>query len=126
MKAVMKTKKQTPKMDDFNASLQEGLKFSRGEKAKVKVETLQIRIAAEDIKAARHVLKVSQPQFARLMSVSPETVKKWEQGRNPIPAAVGYCAVGLKTHPDRTKQLLFEMVGRLSGARPRTVRCISR
>lgn len=102
-------------LKDFEASLREGVKFARGEKANVKVEELLIRTTGSDIKEARHILKVSQPQFAKLMAVSPETVKKWEQGKNPIPAAVGYWAEGLKTHPSQTKRLLFEMAGKLTG-----------
>jgi DNA-binding transcriptional regulator YiaG len=96
----------------FAASLREAVKYARGSKAKVKVETIHIRTTGEDIKDARNVLNVSQPQFARLMSVSPETVKKWEQGKNPIPASVGYWAEGLKTHPAATKRLLLELAGK--------------
>jgi len=118
----MKTKSKSTDLASFKASLCEGLKYARGHKSAVKVETLQVKILGEDIKEARHILKVSQPQFARLMSVSPETVKKWEQGKNPIPAAVGYWAVGLKTRPEVTKRLLLEMVGRLTGLKPLAVR----
>lgn len=100
----------------FTGSLAEAVKYARGRKARVRVETIRIRTTGEDIKVARNILHVSQPQFARLMLVSPETVKKWEQGRNPIPAAVGYWAEGLKTHPGTTKKLLFEMAGNLQMA----------
>jgi DNA-binding transcriptional regulator YiaG len=99
----------------FRESLREAVKFAQGKPAKVKVESLFIRITGKDIKDARNVLKVSQPQFARIMAVSPETVKKWEQGKNPIPASVGYWAEGLKTHPSQTKRLLYEMSGKLTG-----------
>lgn len=98
----------------FEESLKEGVKYAQGKHAKVKVESLRIRLTGAVIKDARHILKVSQPQFARLMAVSPETVKKWEQGKNPIPAAVGYWAEGLKTYPTTTKNLLFEMAGKYS------------
>ncbi len=99
----------------FQSSLKEAVKYAQGKSAKVKVKTLLVRTTGEDIKEARHILKVSQPQFARLMVVSPETVKKWEQGKNPIPAAVGYWAEGLKTHPSQTKRLLYEMTSKLTG-----------
>ncbi len=110
----MKVEKRDWDPKHFGESLQEGLKFAQGKPAKVKVEDLRIRLTGAVIKDARQVLKVSQPQFARLMAVSPETVKKWEQGKNPIPAAVGYWAEGLKTHPAITKNLLFEMAGKYS------------
>jgi len=101
----------------FNESLKEAAKYARGKPAKVKVENLRVRLTGKDIKEARHILKVSQPQFARLMAVSPETVKKWEQGKNPIPAAVGYWAEGLKVHPTTTKNLLYEMAGKYTVGR---------
>jgi DNA-binding transcriptional regulator YiaG len=110
---MMKTKK-IRNFELLDESLREAVKFAKGKPAKVKVEELRIQTTGLDIKEARHILKVSQPQFAHLMAVSPETVKKWEQGKNPIPAAVGYWAEGLKTHPSQTKRLLFEMVGHLS------------
>jgi DNA-binding transcriptional regulator YiaG len=105
----MKIEKKTKELETFKASLDEGLKYAQGKKSKVKIETLTIRTTGQDIKDARTILKVSQPQFARIMAVSSETVKKWEQGKNPIPAAVGYWAEGLKTHPSQTKKLLYEM-----------------
>lgn len=103
----------------FDESLREAVKFAQGKPANVRVEELLVRTTGSDIKEARHILKVSQPQFARLMAVSPETVKKWEQGKNPIPAAVGYWAEGLKTRPETTKRLLLEMVGHFSKGAPR-------
>src|ERR1700758_807503 len=93
----------------FKSSLAEGVKYAQGRKANVKVETLYVRTTGQDVKEARAILKVSQPQFAQLMVVSAETVKKWEQNKNPIPAAVAYWVAGLKIRPTITKRLLFEM-----------------
>jgi DNA-binding transcriptional regulator YiaG len=108
-------KKKTKKgFEFFDESLKEIVKYAQGKKTKLKVEVLMIRTTGDDIKEARQILKVSQPQFARLMAVSPETVKKWEQGKNPIPAAVGYWAEGLIMHPEPTKRLLLEMAGHFS------------
>ena len=42
-RVTMKTKKQTRDLADFKASLREGVKYARGRKAKVKVETLLAR-----------------------------------------------------------------------------------
>ena len=96
----------------FKASLDEAVKHARGRKARVKVEILNVRTTGEDVRRARQILNVSQPQFARLMVVSSETVKKWEQNKNPVPASVGYWVVGLKVRPGITKKLLFELAGR--------------
>ena len=104
----MNTEKKNKEFEAFKASLHEGLKYAQGKKANVKVEAIRIRPLGEDIKEARQILNFSQTQFAHLMAVSLETVKKWEQGKNPIPAAVGYWAESLKTHPVPTKRLLLE------------------
>lgn len=39
--------------------------------------------SAGDVKDLRYRLELSQPIFAQLMNVSPETVRAWEQGKNP-------------------------------------------
>ncbi len=116
----MKTK-EIKNFELLDESLNEAIKFAKGKPAKVKVEELRIQTTGSDIKEARHILNVSQPQFARLMAVSSETVKKWEQGKNPIPAAVGYWAESLKVHPAPTKRLLFEVIGNISKRTTRLV-----
>jgi len=46
-------------------------------------------LQAKDIKRIRLKEKVSQAVFARLLNISPETVKKWEQGeRRPTGASL--------------------------------------
>ena len=42
------------------------------------------KIDGEYVKALRNRLGLSQSLFAILMRVSPKTVEKWEQGRNPV------------------------------------------
>lgn len=107
---MKKTKaKEARDLAELKASLAEGVKYAQGRRAKVRVETLYVPLTGRDVKAARAVLQVSQPKFARLMVVSPETVKKWEQNRNPIPAAVGYWVAALTSRPEVAKKLLFEM-----------------
>jgi len=93
----------------FKASLAEGLKFAQGKKAKVKVETLMIRTGPQDIKDARKALHATQPQFARLLQVSPESVKKWEQGVNPIPGAVSRWIQAALLHPKTVGNILSEI-----------------
>ena len=45
-------------------------------------------------------MRLSQPVFADLLNVSPETVKSWEQGKNyPAGAAVRLLQVAEK-HPE--------------------------
>ncbi len=41
-------------------------------------------IYAEDIRAARKALHMSQTGFADFLGVSVKTVSKWEQGNNPV------------------------------------------
>ena len=93
----------------FKASLAEMVKFAQGKKAKVKVETLVINTKGHDVKEARKALHVSQTQFARLLQVSPESVKKWEQDVNPIPGAVSQWVRAALRHPKTVGNLLTEM-----------------
>jgi len=45
-------------------------------------------------------MRLSQPVFAHLLNVSPETVKSWEQGKNyPAGAAARLLQVAVK-HPE--------------------------
>src|SRR2546425_1087054 len=81
----------------------------RGKKAKVKVETLVIHIKGQDVKEARKALHVSQPQFARLLQVSSESVKKWEQNVNPVPGAVSQWVQAALRHPKTVRTLLSEI-----------------
>lgn len=93
----------------FSDSLAEGLKFAQGKKANVKVEKIRIKTGAQDIKEARKILRVTQPQFARLFDYSPEAVKKWEQGVNPVPGGVSLWVQALRRDPGVTKQLLHKL-----------------
>jgi DNA-binding transcriptional regulator YiaG len=93
----------------FKASLGEMVKFAQGKKAKVKVETLVINTNGHDVKEARKALHVSQTEFARLLQVSPESVKKWEQNVNPIPGAVSQWVHAALRHPKTVGNLLTEM-----------------
>jgi DNA-binding transcriptional regulator YiaG len=102
--------KSSESLKAFKASLAEGLKFAQGKKANVKVETLMIRTGPQDVKEARKALHATQPQFARLLQVSPESVKKWEQGVNPIPGAVSRWIQAALLHPKTVGNLLSEIM----------------
>ncbi len=46
-------------------------------------------LKAKEIKRIRVTVKVSQVVFAKLLNISPETVRKWEQGdRHPTGASL--------------------------------------
>lgn len=54
----------------------------------IKIPTVK-RLRAIEIKRIRKKINVSQPVFARLLNISPETIKKWEQGeRKPTGASL--------------------------------------
>lgn len=104
-----KAKSHSSDLKTFKASLGEMVKFAQGKKAKVKVETLVINTKGHNVKEARKALHVSQSQFARLLQVSPESVKKWEQDVNPIPGAVSQWVHAALRHPKTVGNLLTEM-----------------
>jgi DNA-binding transcriptional regulator YiaG len=93
----------------FKAGLDEMVKFAQGKKAKVTVETLIIKTKGHNVKEARKALHVSQSQFASLLQVSVESVKKWEQDVNPVPGAVSQWVHAALRHPKTVGNLLTEM-----------------
>jgi putative transcriptional regulator len=97
--------------EDIIAGLEEALAYERGELADVKVTraTLASQSAAvapapnyqpDRIASLRKRLRLSQPVFAAALNVSPETVKKWEQGtREPDGAALRLLELA-EAHPE--------------------------
>jgi putative transcriptional regulator len=88
--------------DDIFASLNEALKYARGEKADVIVHRVtpsrsdarkaRIKLGLlpshTDAREARHKLGLSQREFASLVGTAVGTVRKWELGtRRPSGAA---------------------------------------
>jgi putative transcriptional regulator len=76
------------------SALKEALAIERGEAAAsgVSRRMMTARAAAAgpapaysagDVRDIRYRLEVSQPVFAQLLNVSAETVRAWEQGKNP-------------------------------------------
>jgi putative transcriptional regulator len=81
---------------EFIQSIREAGSYLRGQKGGVaKVD----RIDPSGVASIRARLKVSQPQFARLLGVGVETLRHWEQReRQPIGAARVLLRVAAK-HP---------------------------
>ena len=52
------------------------------------IEQKPVSVTADDVKAIRQEAKLSQSVFAKLLNVSPSSVRQWEQGlRNPSGSA---------------------------------------
>ncbi len=80
--------------DRIIGALKEALAIERGEAAAVR-ETRRLVTArgasaapapeysAREVKKLRSQLELSQAVFAQVMNVSAETVRAWEQGKNP-------------------------------------------
>ncbi len=72
--------------DDIRESLQEALKYVRGEPADVIVH--HVIPSDTDAREARHKLGLSQREFATVIGTGVGTVRKWELGtRRPSGAA---------------------------------------
>jgi len=86
-KKVKRSRKANPSLaDDIFASLNEALKYARGEKADVIVHRVVVRDS--DAREARHKLGLSQREFAAVIGTGVGTVRKWELGtRRPSGAA---------------------------------------
>ena len=97
--------------DEIIAGLEEALSYQRGELRGVKVTRATLALGGEEVSPApayratriamvRERLQLSQPVFAAALNVSPETVKKWEQGtREPDGAALRLLEL-VEAHPE--------------------------
>lgn len=53
-----------------------------------------------DVKALRNKLGLSQGKFARVLNVSDDTVKNWEQGRRSVPGPAIRLMQIVERHPE--------------------------
>lgn len=83
--------------DSIITGLNEAVDYEKGNG---NARTVQLTVApipdftAEEIKALRQALKMTQSTFAALMGVSPKTVEAWEAGTN-IPLGTARRMLGL-------------------------------
>jgi putative transcriptional regulator len=77
-----------------------GISFTEAELKKLGVKIPSISITPEKIQKIRNKMNYSQPVFARLLNVSPSSVKQWEQGdRRPTgPTTVLIDLLGRNPH----------------------------
>lgn len=101
---MRKAKKQN---DEMFAALKQGLEdaiaYRRGENRGLRVTELPDRpkkMSRMEVRRIRQSLGVSQVVFARVINVSPNAVRSWEQGiRQPQAAALKLLTVA-KEHPE--------------------------
>jgi putative transcriptional regulator len=77
--------------DDLKLALEEALMYERGQPVDLRTTTIPPvpkRISPGEIREIRRSLNASQLLFARLLNVSPNAVRSWEQGvrkpQNPV------------------------------------------
>lgn len=100
----------------FIRSLEEGLKYARGQKTRgIVVERLPLRATKEDVKKFRSRLHLSQAQCALALDVNVETVKKWEQGRNQVPGPASQWIRAAERKPGLVAELLGDQLRHLHG-----------
>jgi putative transcriptional regulator len=105
MAKKMTARKTKPSLaDDIRASLQEALRYARGEKTGAIVH--RVIPSDTDAREARHKLGLSQSEFAALIGTGVGTVRKWELGtRRPSGAARTLIEV-IKAEPKAVRRAL--------------------
>ena len=58
------------------------------------------RVEPVDVKALRHKLGLSQAKFAKVINVSGDTVKNWEQGHRSVPGPAIRLMSIVERHPE--------------------------
>lgn len=108
--------------DEIIAGLEEAIAFERGEptgavfkKAPIRAVSARKADAApapdyskERIAKIRATLKLSQALFARVLNVSPETERAWEQGKAPPAGSAKRLLQIAETHPKVLLDLVVE------------------
>jgi putative transcriptional regulator len=78
---MSRTKIRPKLFDRLSASLREGIEFARGERSlKSTLVTAPPRVGEKEIRALRRRLRLTPNQFAELLRVEPETVRRLESG----------------------------------------------
>ncbi len=98
-----------PLFERLQEGLVEGLRHARGERAlrTTVLADLPPEMSPESLAAVRTEFDLSRAAFARVLSVSPETVRNWESGsRKPSPPSRRLIQI-LQTNP----ALVFEALG---------------
>lgn len=89
--------------NELAVALQAALRYERGEREPLRVTELPPppkKLGRKQVKEIRKALGVSQVIFARVINVSPNAVRSWEQGtRRPTAAALKLLTVA-KEHPE--------------------------
>lgn len=96
--------------------------FVRGDRSKARVTKVRLtarntpkvkpapQLAASTFKQIRSAHGMSQPVFARVLDVSPETLKGWEQGRKRPRGPVRRLLQVMERHPDLVEEMTRELV----------------
>ena len=101
---VSRMKKKPSVADDIRASLEEAVRWARGEKTGAIVHT--VTPSDTDAREARHKLGLSQREFAAVIGTGVGTVRKWELGtRRPSGAARTLIEV-IKREPKAVRRAL--------------------
>ncbi len=69
--------------------------FTQKELNSLDIQIPKIHLSTHQIKGIREQLKLSQTVFAKLLNVSPSSIRQWEQG---------------KRHPTGSTQVLLELL----------------
>ncbi len=100
----MKKHKTTPG-ESIIASLQEALRYSKGEQVPgIRVTT--VMVPTIDVRRLRQKLRLSQNDFAAKFGFSPSVVRNWEQGRNRPDGAARILLAVIDRHPEAVEDAL--------------------
>lgn len=103
-------------LTDLRDTLRAGKRVE--EKYTMRTVDLQLEpqdFGADDVKAIREQLRVSQSVFAQLLGVKPRTVQSWEQGMVPPPMARRLLGM-IKDDPGRWEEMLRNAAKDKAGA----------
>lgn len=99
----MSRKRKVAVYAELRQALEDAIAYKRGENRGLRVSELPPRpkpLSKAEVRRIRQSLGVSQAVFARVINVSPNAVRSWEQGtRRPAAAALKLLTVA-REHPE--------------------------
>ena len=100
----MKAKRKPTAGQEVIASLNEAVRWVRGEKVPVRIT--RVRVPEVDVRQVRRRLRLSQTQFATRFGFAPASIRNWEQGRTRPDGPARVLLAVIAKHPEAVQDAL--------------------
>lgn len=104
MAGEKKTRRKQTAGQEIIASLNEAVRWAKGEKVPVRITT--VHVPEVNVRQVRRRLNLSQVQFAARFGFAPASVRNWEQGRTRPDGPARILLAVIARHPEAVQDTL--------------------